>query len=61
MQGAAGIAGWLARLYGTSPLHLAFDNSIGTASVQPPSFPDGMLVDWARAWSQWAAARFPDS
>ena len=52
MQGAAGIAGWLARLYGTSPLHLAFDNSIGTASVQPPSFPDGMLVDWARAWSQ---------
>jgi hypothetical protein len=37
---------------GTSPLHLAFDNSIGAASVQPPSFPDGMLVDWARAWSQ---------
>ena len=37
---------------GTSPLHLAFDNSIGAASVQPPSFPDGMLVDWVRAWSQ---------
>ena len=37
---------------GTSPLHLAFDNSIGAASVRPPSFPDGMLVDWVRAWSQ---------
>ncbi len=37
---------------GTSPLHLAFDNSIGAASVQPQSFPDGMLVDWVRAWSQ---------
>ncbi|HYV78904.1 MAG TPA: glycoside hydrolase family 16 protein [Streptosporangiaceae bacterium] len=37
---------------GSSPLHLSFDNSIGAASVQPPSFPDGMLVDWVRAWSQ---------
>jgi hypothetical protein len=37
---------------GTSPLHLAFDNSIGAASVRPSSFPDGMLVDWVRAWSQ---------
>ena len=37
---------------GTSPLHLAFDNSIGAASVRPASFPDGMLVDWVRAWSQ---------
>jgi hypothetical protein len=37
---------------GTSPLHLAFDNSIGAASVRPQSFPDGMLVDWVRAWSQ---------
>ena len=37
---------------GTSPLHLAFDNSIGAASVHPASFPVGMLVDWVRAWSQ---------
>jgi len=37
---------------GTSPLHLAFDNSIGPASVRPRSFPDGMLVDWVRAWSR---------
>jgi hypothetical protein len=37
---------------GNSPLHLAFDNSIGAASVRPASFPDGMLVDWVRAWSQ---------
>jgi hypothetical protein len=37
---------------GTSPLHLAFDNSIGSASVRPRSFPDGMLVDWVRAWSR---------
>lgn len=37
---------------GTSPLHLTFDNSIEAASVRPRSFPDGMLVDWVRAWSR---------
>ena len=37
---------------GTSPLHLAFDNSIEAVSVRPRSFPDGMLVDWVRAWSR---------
>src|SRR5262245_39096164 len=37
---------------GTSPLHLAFDHTIAAASIRPPSFPAGMLVGWARAWSQ---------
>jgi len=37
---------------GTSPLHLAFDNSIAAASVRPTSFPVGMLLGWVRVWSQ---------